>query len=155
MRFAVAEAMPSFPRPSTLERAFNRLFGLLVGLGIGLSHNYLLKVRGRKSGRIYSTPVNLLLVDGRKYLIAPRGNTQWVRNARSSGEVWLKRGRRQKHFRVKEVQDEEKPQILKLYLDQFHTTVQRYFSIPAGSSLESFVGIATQYPTFELESVED
>jgi len=147
--------MPSFQRPSTLERAFNRLFGLLVGLGIGLSHNYLLKVRGRKSGRIYSTPVNLLLVDGRKYLIAPRGNTQWVRNARSSGEVWLKRGRRQKHFRVKEVQDEEKPQILKLYLDQFHTTVQRYFSIPAGSSLESFVGIATQYPTFELESVED
>jgi len=147
--------MPSFQRPSTLERAFNRLFGLLVGLGIGLSHNYLLKVRGRKSGRIYSTPVNLLLVDGRKYLIAPRGNTQWVRNARSSGEVWLKRGRRQKHFRVKEVQDEEKPQLLKLYLDQFHTTVQRYFSIPAGSRLESFVSIASQYPTFELESVED
>ncbi len=155
MRFAVAEAMPSFQRPSTLERAFNRLFGLLVGLGIGLSHNYLLKVRGRKSGRIYSTPVNLLLVDGRKYLIAPRGNTQWVRNARSSGEVWLKRGRRQKHFRVKEVQGEEKPQVLKLYLDRFHTTVQRYFSIPAGSSLELFVGIASQYPTFELESVED
>jgi hypothetical protein len=77
-----------------------------------------------------------------------------VRNAKSSGEIWLKRGRSQKHFRVKEVQDEEKPQLLKLYLDQFHTTVQRYFAIPAGSSLELFVGIASQYPTFELESVE-
>jgi len=126
-----------------------------VGVGFGLSHNYVLIVRGRKSGQLFLTPVNLLLVDGRNYLIAPRGNTQWVRNARSSGEVWLKRGRRQKHFRVKEVQDEEKPQILKLYLDRFHTTVQRYFSIPAGSSLKSFVDIASQYPSFELESVED
>ncbi len=155
MYFPVALAVPSFQKPSTLERAFNRLFGLLVGVGFGLSHNYVLIVRGRKSGQLFSTPVNLLLIDGRNYLIAPRGNTQWVRNARSSGEVWFKRGRRPKHFRVKEVQDEEKPQILKLYLDRFHTTVQRYFSIPAGSSLESFVGIASQYPSFELESVED
>ncbi len=155
MRFAVAEAVPSFQQPSTFERAFNRLFGLLVGLGIGLSHNYLLKVRGRKSGRIYSTPVNLLLVDGRKYLIAPRGNTQWVRNARSEGEISLQKGRSQQRFRVREIRDDDKPRLLKLYLDQFHTTVQRYFSIPAGSRLGSFVGIATQYPTFELESVED
>ncbi len=155
MRFAVAEAVPLFQQPSTLERAFNRLFGLLVGLGIGLSHNYLLKVRGRKSGRIYSTPVNLLLVDGRKYLIAPRGNTQWVRNARSEGEIWLQKGRSQRRFRVREIGDDNKPRLLKLYLDEFRLTVQRYFSIPAGSSLASFVGIASQYPTFELESVEE
>ena len=154
MHIPVAVAVPSFQKPSTLERAFNRLFGLLVGVGFGLSHNYVLIVRGRKSGELFSTPVNLLLVDGRNYLIAPRGNTQWVRNAKSSGEVWLKRGRSQKHFRVKEVRDEEKPQLIKLYLDQFHTTVQRYFAIPAGSSLELFVGIASQYPTFELDSVE-
>jgi len=126
-----------------------------VGVGIGLSHNYVLIVRGRKSGQLFSTPVNLLLVDGRNYLIAPRGNTQWVRNARSGGEIWLKRGRRKTHFRVREIRDEDKPQLLKSYLDQYHKTVQRYFSIPAGSSLESFVGIASQYPSFELESVED
>jgi hypothetical protein len=99
--------------------------------------------------------VNLLLVDGRKYLIAPRGNTQWVRNARSEGEISLQKGRSQQRFWVREIRDYYKPRLLKLYLDQFHTTVQRYFSIPAGSRLESFVGIATQYPTFELESVED
>ena len=155
MHIPVAVAVPSFQKPSTLERAFNRLFGLLVGVGFGLSHNYVLIVRGRKSGELFSTPVNLLLVDGRNYLIAPRGNTQWVRNARSEGEIWLQKGRSQQRFRVREIGDDEKPRLLKLYLDEFHMTVQRYFSIPVRSSLESFVGIASQTPTFELESVEE
>ena len=128
---------------------FNRLFGVLVGLGFGLSHNYLLQVRGRKSGRLYSTPVNLLIVDDRKYLIAPRGNTQWVRNARSAGEVWLKKGRRQDRFRVREVRNAEKPRLLKLYLEQFRTTVQRYFSVPAGSDPEAFFAGLSLHPVFE------
>ena len=54
----------TFQKPSTIEQLFNRVFGLLVGLGLGLSHNYVLQVRGRKTGRMYSTPVNLLYVYG-------------------------------------------------------------------------------------------
>ncbi len=65
-----------FNPPTTLDRAFNKLFGLLVGLGLGLPHNYLLQVRGRKSGRVYSTPVDVLSRDGKRYLVAPRGYTQ-------------------------------------------------------------------------------
>ena len=75
----------SFQRPSIVERTFNRLFGVIVGLGGGLEHNYVLQVRGRKSGRLYSTPVNMLEIGESQYLVAPRGNTQWVRNVQSSG----------------------------------------------------------------------
>jgi deazaflavin-dependent oxidoreductase (nitroreductase family) len=121
---------------------------------LGLSHNFLLQVRGRKSGRIYSTPVNVLVVNGRKYLVAPRGETQWVRNARSTGEVWLKKGRRRYQFRLRTIPDEQKPQLLKSYLDRFRTTVQRYFPVPAGSAAEAFSAIASQYPVFELEAVD-
>ena len=67
-----------FLKPTALERALNRVFGILVGLGLGLRHNYLLQVRGRKSGRMYSTPVNLLAIDQKLYLVCPRGRAQWV-----------------------------------------------------------------------------
>src|SRR5437867_11492488 len=106
----MTEAVPSLRKPSRLARVLNRLFGVLVGLGLGLSHNYLLQVRGRKTGRLYATPVNLLVMEGRRYLIAPRGNTQWVQNARSNGELWLKKGRRRDRFRVRALRDAEKPQ---------------------------------------------
>lgn len=150
----MSEAPRLFKQPSSVERAFNNLFGILVGLGFGLSHNYLLQVRGRKSGRVYSTPVNLLIVNGRRYLVAPRGETQWVRNAQSTGEIWLKKGRRRYHFRLREIPDEGKSQLLKSYLDRFRTTAQRYFPIPAGSAPETFSAIAAQYPVFELESAD-
>jgi hypothetical protein len=148
------EARASFKEPSGVERVFNNLFGMLVGLGLGLSHNYLLQVRGRKSGRIYSTPVDLLIVNESRYLVAPRGETQWVRNARSTGEIWLKKGRRRYHFRLRTIPDEQKPQLLKSYLDRFRTTAQRYFTVPAGSAAEAFLAIASQYPVFELEPVD-
>jgi len=149
-----SEARASFKEPNGVERVINNLFGKLVGLGLGLSHNYLLQVRGRKSGRIYSTPVNLLIVNGRRYLVAPRGETQWVRNAQSAGEVWLKRGRMRYQFRLRTIPDEEKPQLLRLYLDRFQTTVRRYFPVPAGSAAAAFSAIASQYPVFELEPVD-
>lgn len=76
-----------------MEKIFNRVFGFLVGMGLGFSYNYLLQVRGRKSGKLYSTPINLLERDGKRFLVAPRGRTQWVRNAEAAGEVTLKKGK--------------------------------------------------------------
>lgn len=141
---------PAFQRPTMTERGFNRLFGLLVGLGFGLKHNYLLQVRGRKSGRIYSTPINLLEMGGKRFLVAPRGRTQWVRNAEAAGEVTLKKGRSRQSYGLRTVADAEKPELLKAYLDNFKTTVQRYFPVPAGSAVERFASIAASYPIFEL-----
>ena len=85
-------SLPEFRAPTALERAFNRTYGFLVGLGLGFSHSYLLQVRGRKSGKLFSTPVELLELGGKRFLVAPRGRTQWVRNAEASGEVTLKKG---------------------------------------------------------------
>jgi len=145
----------SFQKPSAVERLFNRVFGLWVGLGLGLSHNYVLQVRGRKTGRMYSTPVNLLYVDGEKYLVAPRGEAHWVRNVRASGEIWLKKAFRREHFLVKEVSAPERPVLLKEYLERYRKTVQRYFTVPVGSDKEAFEGISERHPVFRLESQRD
>jgi len=139
-----------FNKPSKLDRCVNKLFGLLVSFGMGLRHNYLLQVRGRKSGRLYSTPVDVLERDGKRYLIAPRGYTQWVRNAIASRTVSLKKGRRSEQFGLRLLLDAEKPEILKSYLDRYKITVQRYFSVRAGSPAEAFLPFTKDYPVFEL-----
>ena len=139
-----------FERPSPLERLFSRLFGKLVGLGVGLPHNFQLEVSGRRTGQLYATPVDVLVYRGKRFLVAGRGETQWVRNARASGRVWLRRGRRREEVLVRALADGEKPEVLKAYLDRFKLTVQRYFPVPAGSSAEAFVAIAARYPVFEL-----
>ena len=137
-------------RPNALEAAFNRFFGWLVGLGLLGDPFYVLEVRGRKSGRVYSTPVDLLLHRDRRFLVAPRGYTQWARNAKASGAVTLKRRRIADRYTLREVGDLEKAEILKAYLDAFRSRVQRFFPVPAGSPVESFAPLASQYPAFEL-----
>lgn len=139
-----------FNQPTTVDRTINKLFGLLVGLGLGLRHNYLLQVRGRKTGRVYSTPVDVLSRDQKRYLVAPRGYTQWVRNAIASGTVSLKKGRRSEEFSVRLISGDEKPEILKSYLDRYKLTVQRYFPVSAGSPIEAFQPLTEEYPVFEL-----
>ena len=142
--------LPSFRAPSTGERFFNRIFGFAVGLGLGFPYNYLLQVRGRKSGKIYSTPIDLLELGGKRFLVAPRGHTQWVRNAEAAGEVTLKKGSKRLKLGLRALSDQEKPEILKAYLDQFRREVQRYFPVPAGSPAEAFRELVQSYPAFEL-----
>jgi deazaflavin-dependent oxidoreductase (nitroreductase family) len=142
--------MPAFRKPSAAEAFFNKALGFLVGLGIGPGYIRLLQVRGRKTGRTYSSPVNLLTYRGKLFLVAPRGRTQWVRNAEAAGEISLKRGGTRQRYRLRPVPDSEKPQILKLYLDSYASAVQRYFPVPAGSPPEAFREIARYYPVFEL-----
>ena len=143
-------ALPAFREPTSTEKLFNRAFGFLVGLGLGPSYIYLLEVRGRKSGKLYSTPVDLLELDGKRYLVAPRGRTQWVRNAEAAGEITLKKGSKRERFRLRVLAGSEKLDVLKAYLDSYKTAVQRYFTIPAGSPAEAFATVAEDHPAFEL-----
>jgi deazaflavin-dependent oxidoreductase (nitroreductase family) len=143
-------ATQEFLKPSSSEQFFNRAFGFFVGLGIGPSYCYVLQVRGRKTGKVYSTPVNVLEMNGKRLLVAPRGRTHWVRNAEASGEVTLKRGSYRKSFHLRPIAPPEKLPILKQYLDQFRGAVQRYFTVPAGSLPEAFADVAQRYPVFEL-----
>ena len=139
-----------FRRPNALERTLNRAIAALAGLGLGPSHIWVLEVRGRTSGRLRATPVDLLTEGGRLYLVAPRGYTEWVRNAEVSGEITLRRGRRRAAYRVRPLTAAEKPPVLKTYLDRFRREVQRYFPVAAGAPPDAFVPLASRYPAFEL-----
>ncbi len=141
---------PAFHKPSAVEAFFNRAFGFLVGLGIAPGYMQLLQVRGRKTGRVYSSPVNLLQFGGKPYLVAPRGTTQWVRNAEATGEIVLKRGSERRKYRLRPISDPDKSGILKLYLESYKSAVQRYFPVPAGSPAAAFRDIASNYPVYEL-----
>jgi hypothetical protein len=142
--------MPAFRAPSAAEAFFNHALGFLIGLGIGPNYIYLLQVKGRKTGRVYSTPVNLMEVGGRRILVAPRGRTQLVRNAEAVGEIVLKRGSTRQKFGLRAIPDGVKAEFLKKYLDSFAGAVQRYFPVPAGSPPEAFRDIVGNYPVFEL-----
>src|ERR1700687_6449150 len=98
--------LPAFRAPSAVERVFNRVFGFVVGLGWGFSYNYLLQVRGRKSGKLYSTPIDLLERSGKRFLVAPRGRTQWVRNAEAAGENTLKKGSQRQRLKLRAPSDQ-------------------------------------------------
>ena len=146
----MSRAVPEFREPSGAERLFNKLFGVLVGLGLAPRYNYLVEVRGRKTGRVYSSPINMLEIGGRRFLVAPRGRTQWVRNAEVAGEVTLKRGSSRRRWRIRPVSGDEKPDVLKAYLDRYKLAVQRYFPVRAGSDARAFRDVADRYPVFEL-----
>jgi len=144
-----------FMRPSSGERLFNRLFGFLVRMGFGQSDNFMLEVRGRKSGKIYSTPVNVLAYKEKKYLVAPRGYTQWVRNVVANKSASLVKGTRRDEVSLRPIPENEKPDILKTYLDRYRRTVQKYFPIAAGSPAKDFEPLADKYPVFEITSESD
>jgi hypothetical protein len=146
----MAEPSGPFAKPSAIERAFGSALGWLLHLGVGPSHMRVLEVRGRKSGRTFTLPVDLLAKDGKLYLVAPRGRAQWVRNAESAGVVVLRRGSRAQEHRLRALTDSEKPPILKAYLDSFKSEVQRFFPLPAGSPVEQFAPLVSRYPAFEL-----
>jgi hypothetical protein len=104
----------------------------------------------RAFNRVFAVPVDLLDLDGRHFLVAGRGRTQWVRNVEAAGELVLRKGRTRRRFTIRTLPVVERPAILKAYLDRFKTTVQRFFPIRAGSPAADFVDLADGYPVFEL-----
>jgi deazaflavin-dependent oxidoreductase (nitroreductase family) len=139
-----------FQRPTAIERLFNSTIGALVRIGIGLPNMRVLEVRGRKSGKLYALPVDLLSYNEKLYLVAPRGRAEWVRNAEASGSVALRRGRWVEQYNLRALPDAEKPPILKAYLDRFRREVQQFFPLAAGSPADAFASLASRYPAFEL-----
>ncbi|MDX8035612.1 nitroreductase/quinone reductase family protein [Lentzea sp. BCCO 10_0856] len=138
-------------RPSGFEQFANRLVGSLVKLGTGPRSMRSLSVRGRSSGKWYSTPVNVLDLDGTRYLLAPRGTTQWVRNLRAAGSGELRRGRFVETFKAVELPDEVKPVIIQAYLKRWHGQVKKFFpGMDASTPLDKLLARAGDYPVFEL-----
>jgi deazaflavin-dependent oxidoreductase (nitroreductase family) len=131
---------------------FNKIVASLTKLGISVYGSRVLYVKGRKSGTWRSTPVNPLRVDGTRYLVAPRGNTQWVRNMRVVGGGELHIGRKVEPFTVTEVADDDKPAILRPYLKRWKFEVGVFFEgVDAKAPEQKLREIAPRYPIFRIE----
>jgi deazaflavin-dependent oxidoreductase (nitroreductase family) len=130
---------------------FNRLVAALTRRGLSVYGSRVLEVQGRKSGEWRQTPVNLLQHEGAEYLVAPRGQTQWVKNLRASGEGRLRVGRRTQSFRALELAGEEAPAVLRAYLRKWKFEVGTFFGgVGPGSSDEELRRIAPDHPIFRL-----
>jgi len=143
---------PQYRRPNAIERIFGRALAFAVWIGLVRGHFFILEVRGRKSGRTISLPVDPLDLDGRRYLVCARGDSNWVRNARAAGQVVLARARRRQTYQVRELPIGERAPVLRAYLDRFAAEVQRFFPVSRGSPVDAFNDIAPRYPVFELLS---
>lgn len=133
------------------KHVFNPLVGVLSKAGLSVAGSRVLEVQGRKSGEWRQTPVNPLEFDGGRYLVAPRGHTQWVRNIRVSGKGRL-RGRGTEEFSVTEVADDEKPPILRAYLEKWKWEVGAFFGgVGPDSSDEELRRIAPDHPVFRID----
>jgi len=149
-------AEPQLPRryvePGWFTRnVFNRAVAVLTRAGVSVWGSRELRVRGRKSGEWRSTPVNLLSFAGEHYLVAPRGETQWVRNLRVAGAGELRVGRRVQGFRATELADAAKLEVLRAYLKRWKAEVGVFFGgIDANASDADLLRIAPDHPAFRL-----
>ncbi|HWJ61645.1 MAG TPA: nitroreductase/quinone reductase family protein [Acidimicrobiales bacterium] len=152
MTATIDPATDRYLAPTAGDRLFNRLARRLTAMGLSISGSRELRVVGRTSGEVRSTVVNLLVLDGERYLVAPRGTTQWVRNLRAAdGQGELKVGRRVEAFRSEELADQVKPAILREYLERWAWEVGRFFDgIDASSTDEELLAIAPGFPVFRL-----
>jgi deazaflavin-dependent oxidoreductase (nitroreductase family) len=138
-------------RPGRSMNVFNKAVAALARAGVSLLGSRELRVLGRSSGQWRTTPVNLLVVDGERYLVAPRGQTQWVRNIRVAGGGELRLGRRIEPFRAVEVADENKPVVLRRYLKRWSWEVGMFFDgVDAGATDTTLLEIAPGFPVFKV-----
>lgn len=145
---------PHYRKPGGLtQNVFNKLVAALNGAGISVLGSRVLEVNGRKSGLPRRTPVNLLPLDSREYLVSPRGETEWVRNVRASGgQLDLLLGRRRKSYLARELTDDEKVPVLRAYLKRWKVEVGVFFGgVGPDSTDEQIRAAAPRHPAFLLE----
>jgi deazaflavin-dependent oxidoreductase (nitroreductase family) len=130
-------------------RLINSVFRLLTKLGLGASYRYILTVPGRKTGRLYSTPVDVIEVAGDRWLVAGYGPASWVRNARAAGEVTLSRGGNSERLGVDEATAQTAIQVLRAYIGEIKVT-RPYFDANAGSPDDAIAAEVKRHAVFRL-----
>ncbi len=137
------------------RRVFNPFLARLTRWGLSFRGSRILTVRGRASGEERSTIINLLVVDGVRYLVAPRGTTQWVRNLRAAGTGSLRVGRRVEQFTAVELTDDVKPDVLRAYLKAWAWEVGKFFDGLTAESSDADIAVAAPgFPAFRVVSTE-
>lgn len=148
--------MAHYIAPGRVTRSImNPLVAGLTRLGLPMAGSAVLGVRGRTSGELRTTPVNPLRLDGRRYLVAARGHTQWVRNLRAAGVAELRVGRRTEHVRAVEITDDAaKAPVLRAYLEAWAWEVGAFFDgVRADSPDDVLAAAGPRHPVFALEPV--
>lgn len=138
------------------SHVFNPIVARCTKWGLSLWGSRILAVPGRSSRVIRTTPVNVLTIDGQRYLVAPRGTTQWVRNVRAAGHCDLRVGRRVETVDVYELAAADKPKILRAYLRRWNWEVGRFFDgVGPASSDEALLAAGPKHPVFRVETTSD
>ncbi len=146
--------MTFYRRPTKVTRTMNRIVSWLASRGLMPSDTITLEVKGRRSGMIRSNVVTWVERDEERYLVSPRGETEWVRNVRASGgEAVIRRRERQK-VRLEEVPTEQRAPIIKAYLKKTAKATQQHFGVDPKAEIEEFEGIAARHPVFRIVTVD-
>ncbi len=146
--------MTKYDKPSVFNKSIaGTLMILLTRLGISMGGANTLTVAGRKTGEPRSVPVNPLDHDGARYLVAPRGNTEWVRNLRAAGEGELRLGSKRETIKATEVLDNtEKPPVIKAYLQKWASATKGSFGADENATDQELADIAPNHPVFRITS---
>ncbi|MDT5176409.1 MAG: hypothetical protein QOJ95_607 [Mycobacterium sp.] len=140
-----------YDEPNRIARAGNELFRWLAEAGISVAGTRALRVRGRKTGKLRGVVINLMSVEGHDYVVSPRGNTQWARNARAAGELEMGPRWRSRQVRITEVADDAKPELLKRYLERWYWEVKGHVGgLTPDSTDEQLRAVAPSIPVFQL-----
>lgn len=144
-----------YVRPDAFTvRVLNPIVARLAKTGVSIRGSRLLEVRGRTSNEWRSVPVNPLSLDGDRFLVAPRGTTQWVKNIRAAGGGRLRKGLRIEEFTIVEVADAHKLPILRAYLEEWGFEVGKFFEgITNESTDRELANIAPGFPVFRIDPV--
>ena len=134
-------------RRSVGTRLINAVFRAMTSLGVGASYRYVLTVPGRKTGRLYSTPVDVITVDSERWLVAGYGPANWVRNVRVAGEATLNRGRHSQRFKVEEARATDAVPVLRKYISEIRVT-RPYFDATQDSTDEDLAAELPRHPVF-------
>jgi deazaflavin-dependent oxidoreductase (nitroreductase family) len=146
------DSTPRYLEPGWFTRnVFNRFVAFATRHGLSVWGSRVLAVRGRSSGEWRTTPVNVLELDGRRYLVSPRGTTQWVRNLRVAGSGELRLGSRTEPFSARELAADDVPPVLRAYLKRWRFEVGRFFAgVGPDAPAEELRAVAGDHPVFEV-----
>jgi hypothetical protein len=140
-----------YDEPNLIAKAGNAVIRWLAEAGVSIMGSHALRVRGRKTDEMRGVVINLMTVDGVDYLVSPRGNTQWARNARAAGEVEVGPSWRSRRAEIVEVSDEAKVPLLKQYLDRWFWEVKGHVGgLTPQSTPDEMAAVAPSIPVFAL-----
>ena len=150
-----ATSTDRYIRPNAFDvRVFNPIVARLTKIGVSIRGSRVLEVRGRTSGEWRGVPVNPLQLGSDRFLVAPRGTTQWVKNIRAAGGGRLRKGRQIEDFTIAEVADPDKTPILRVYIDKWGFEVGKFFEgVTKDSTNAELATIAPRFPVFRIDSL--